>query len=358
MLQALVHAGAGKLVLYTDHEGLVTALANGRHWCERASRPHADVWRMVWSRLADLGGLGDMVQVRHVKAHRAKAAIRKLAGEEQRAAVGNGVADRLAKEGADCDGGWGRSQAVAERAEQVEWSLRWIANFHVWWGAQERPDAEHRGTDGRPEPGGEAEGAEPGSAPVPPCMVPHRLRVDAAGGVSCETCGRAARQRGRQGELARSWCTLEVPLQRGGAAAAAARRTEMVTLRGHQLMRLEAFWWCLRCGAYGRARFQKLLEPCTGVARNPSRRHRLLRGQHPDYPKWWLGEPRRATWDEWLEAAEQASEVRRRYADLARAAHLGPQPDEPGAGPLPTAVAGGYRKGEWVRIVGLAGGAP
>jgi len=351
--QALAHAGAGALVLHTDHEGLVTALERGRAWCTGARRPHADVWREVWRLLEDMGGLGDHLGVRHVRAHRAKAAIQKLEEAERRAAEGNAVADGLAKAGAELDGGWGRSQALAERSEQVRWSLRWLANFHVWWGQQEVQDATRQPREDRREQPLRPPAPAP---PAPLCMVPHRLRVGAGGGVYCETCGRAA-TRQRQDELARSWCTLEVPLQREGAAAAAQQNGAMVTLRGHQLMRLEAFWWCLRCGAYGRARFQKLLEPCSGQARNPSRLYRLRRGQHPDFPRWWLGEPRRATWEEWVEAAAQASEVRRRHGELAAVAHLGPQPGEPGAPggrPLPTAVdEEGYEAGEQVRVVGL-----
>ncbi len=96
--------------VHTDHEAIPKALAKGRQWCVQAGRPHADIWRRIWDCWEDVGGFKAGKVVLHVKAHRSQRAIAQLQGAAKLAAIGNGHADRFAKQG--CRAGPRLCQAV------------------------------------------------------------------------------------------------------------------------------------------------------------------------------------------------------------------------------------------------------
>ena len=92
--------------------GIVHGIAKGRLWCCGARRPHADVWRQIWTKLDDLGFPADVVSFKHVKAHRTALAKASLTPADRFHAKGNEAADAWAKTGANGDAGWGRKQVM------------------------------------------------------------------------------------------------------------------------------------------------------------------------------------------------------------------------------------------------------
>ncbi|CAK0832156.1 unnamed protein product [Prorocentrum cordatum] len=113
--------------IFTDHQGILDGIRRGPRWCFSWGRPHADVWRRIWHKIADVGLEPEWVM--HVKAHRSRAAISRLEGLAQQVARGNEAVDALAKRGAAEDFGYGREQTLESLDEKVKWAIQNIG----WW---------------------------------------------------------------------------------------------------------------------------------------------------------------------------------------------------------------------------------
>ncbi|CAK0858255.1 unnamed protein product [Prorocentrum cordatum] len=113
--------------IFTDHQGILDGIRRGPRWCLSWGRPHADVWRRIWHKIADVGLEPEWVM--HVKAHRSRAAISRLEGLAQQVARGNEAVDALAKRGAAEDFGHGREQTLESLDEKVKWAIQNIG----WW---------------------------------------------------------------------------------------------------------------------------------------------------------------------------------------------------------------------------------
>ncbi|CAK0816522.1 unnamed protein product, partial [Prorocentrum cordatum] len=113
--------------IYTGHKGIIGGLKKGERWCASWKRPHADLRRRIWHKVkdADLG----VSSVCRVKAHRAKAKIAQLQGDELKIAKGNGEVYLLAKAGAELDANFGKQQALEEQGTKVRWAVQNIG----WW---------------------------------------------------------------------------------------------------------------------------------------------------------------------------------------------------------------------------------
>ena len=66
--EALVHC-LPPIRLHVDRADVLKGVARGRAWCVHSNRPHADVWRQIWDKLADIGMGEDGAQVCKIKAH-------------------------------------------------------------------------------------------------------------------------------------------------------------------------------------------------------------------------------------------------------------------------------------------------
>ena len=116
ILQVL-QVGSPPLTVHTDHMAVLQGAARGAKWCTAAARAHADVWRDIWFRIEDLGGLGpETVTFAHVKAHRTAEAKRCMGADERHHTAGNDAADVLAKRGAELDSNWGRTATLQAAA--------------------------------------------------------------------------------------------------------------------------------------------------------------------------------------------------------------------------------------------------
>ena len=166
--------------MYTDHLAIVLGLRRGRAWCCCGKRAHADVWRQIWFCVEDREF--PVENVRHCKAHRSRAAMDALDGQERQAALGNHEVDRLAKAAAEMDAGFGRELAIQEASDRATWALHNIGWWHervdVWDDMQEKPaEPPPRKAESR--------------AARPLDLVQHDL-VSTKDGVRCKACGRQA----------------------------------------------------------------------------------------------------------------------------------------------------------------------
>ena len=114
----------------TDHLAIVQGLERGRAWCTAPRRAHADLWRLIWDVWDDLGGHEAGNVARHCKAHRSKAQLATLSGQQRQDALCNAEADRWAKAGAACDAGFGRDQALVEATAQTKEAVQYILEWH------------------------------------------------------------------------------------------------------------------------------------------------------------------------------------------------------------------------------------
>lgn len=270
------------IIVHTDHAGILSGLARGRDWCTAACRAHADVWRLIWRVIDDLGGLQQGIfEVWHCKAHRSKAAIARLAAPAQAVARGNAQVDVLAKVAAELDAGHGREAALREATLKVRWMLRYVG----WWHAQTEvwPDVEPRRPQEAPDP------AVRRPPPPPPPARPHTLRLITAGTWRCTECGRWASSVGGNRRLRRVECPGVTRLPAAGASG------RYVSVQGHAVMRTGPMFWCLHCGCHAEARVVGLRARCTRRPVSVGPWRRLLAGKHPATGQWLGGEARRVT---------------------------------------------------------------
>ena len=72
--------------------------------------------------------------------------------------------------------------------------------------------------------------------------------------------------------------------------------------RGHALMAIGPWTWCLHCGCHSCVRFVGLLKPCAGAPRSAAYKAilaRLRKGRHPRTGEQVVRKPRRILAAEW-----------------------------------------------------------
>jgi hypothetical protein len=291
--QALRHAvEPGRIV--TDYGGLIGGLARGERWTVRAASAHADVWRLIWRKLADFGGEG-VWEFGKVKAHLGVAAKAGLEGAARLEVQGNEEADRLAKAQSRSHA-WLLAQQVAVRDQthRADMALKHIDGFaravivagDGWGdfdvelvkqlaGPKEGKTGQADAANGRPEHKWFADGA--------------RWR--------CAAC----------------LSTTAEPLRRAGAAPcrghpAAAMVVDVLQMYpvvlGHALWQTGDYVWCARCGAHGSKAPKGLKKQCRAVASISGARARdnLSSGRAPAAKRRdeRIGAPSRFTLRTWL----------------------------------------------------------
>ena len=128
-LLEILRITTGPLTIHVDNKEVVDGVALGEDWCCDARRDGADIWRMIWAILNDLG---ELVNVVKVKAHLTYQHV--LQGRISRAAwSGNAIADRWAKAG--CAEACRLSPTAAIQAQWIRacaW-YRWVVRFSAEW---------------------------------------------------------------------------------------------------------------------------------------------------------------------------------------------------------------------------------
>ena len=85
------------LVIWVDNQGVVDCWHNGEEWCCASSRPTADLWRVCWRLIVDIGA--ECLSVKKCKGHATIADVE--AGRATKfTMVGNDNADHYAVQGA------------------------------------------------------------------------------------------------------------------------------------------------------------------------------------------------------------------------------------------------------------------
>ena len=284
--------------LHVDCALILRGIQAGERWCTHSGRPHADVWRMIWARLADIGLGQDGASFFKVKAHQSKARIAEASDDDQHLLVANSAADTWAKEGAKV--GVNEllefvDQAVTEAAEQVEGALTHIAGL---------ADALLRGQgswgDAAPPPKREPRNRQPLSE-VP--VAQRHTMVRTVYGAQCSRCYRRAYSDEGRTRLETSACAGHVVTR-----LVLDDLGQFASVHGHRLWCTGPYVWCSRCGCHASQRVQKLTDPCNGglPAKGNgtwSRRSNLAAGRAPKAkvtaaP---VGTPRRLTVEQWLQ---------------------------------------------------------
>ena len=186
-----------------------------------------------------------MVEVAHVKAHRAKKGKEKMAKIERFVTDGNQKADELAKAGAVMDEGFmaeARAEATKQEREEVYVALQYVANFHClveeWKDCEElrpKPKEKWSFVDKRRE------------------RMKHRTECCAeANSYRCMRCGKGSED-------------MKTPGRCDGSKRLGKWRSRH--LRGHDLVRRmdrqgEVLIWCTKCSGYARQRVGPDLMNC------------------------------------------------------------------------------------------------
>ena len=238
------------LTIHVDNATVVRGYARGREWCCCSLRPHADVWRLIWDRISDLGPEDGQLKLLKCKSHVSKTARLQMGPKQRAICEGNDVADLWAKEGAkQSDMDKARDQAYLHHEQQVKWALNFIASMNlkvVDWPAVEkipRVDVRKRSRAVRPRK---------------PCT---RIRVAAS------------------------------RLQR------CSRHGAYVKYSRHALMSSSSLLWCAQCGSYSEKRLAGMRRACPGKPRNASAKlvlRKLQCGKHTKFGSF-IGTPRRVT---------------------------------------------------------------
>ena len=294
--------------IHTDHRLIVKGLARGRAWCTAATRPNADLWRLLWFRLDDHGGLGADLSIVWVPGHDEG---------EHLEARGNRLADAMAKSGAAMHELPEEVISEAQRLrDKLSSILRWIGSAAVASSQAARPErqpkperpqrtARERAALARARNAPEAKGrrtsskrriasgnaavhrlpwagmvaedeATHGRPPEGPAFKRRRLT-----GKQKQPEGPAFKRRRLTGKQKQP----ETDQIRGEALDAP--RAKRPALRreeagGHVLYSTGSLVWCSQCGCYGDARVRNLRGACRGTAgKLEFRRQRLLKGRHP-----------------------------------------------------------------------------
>ena len=243
LLMFLAFAGPGKLAFVTDCAWVISCLAAGPAGTTGSMHRHAEIWREIWKKVADIGGL-EFLTVSKIKAHTAKKSVQAGTLEAERR-FGNEAADRLAKMGAAQHP---VSQLVERRADQAiqtaEVVGKTLATLHL--------AALKNGTDTTPKRDRRRrQGATRGIKKTK--AFKHTLVECGQKRVRCATCWRSGASKG---VVERRVCSPGV---------------------GHSLVTLGTCVLCWRCGAFSRGSAILLLQKCRGhpVKKN-SHGHRAL----------------------------------------------------------------------------------
>ena len=251
ILQALRHCSP-PIQIHTDCAAVVQGLKRGSKQCGAAGAKHADVWRMIWHHIDDIG-IGEYgIQILKCKAHMTEAAIQRTEREQQKVAYLNKAADGWAKQGAETDHPveW-HVQALNDQQTKIRGIMKYLAYIEVNTRDVngDRSDAQKKSEKVK-KIGKRRRGRPPGK---------HRPLGH-------------ARWEGQE------WKPHVHAYDKG-----VAKQDERGTL-GHVIWRTGAWTWCHRCGLRSKHKVLGLKKRCRTTFVNSQakvRRDRLKQGRHP-----------------------------------------------------------------------------
>jgi hypothetical protein len=270
VLQTLRHA-CPPITIWVDNAGVVEGITKGRRWCCDSRRPAADLWRMIWWKVDDLGAEDEGVLIRKVKGHATAADV-----EAGRSTVwhkaGNDHADHFAGRGSVLAEELSSTLQDREVFKQAKAWYRWLATLVANWPAD--TDRRKRKERSSQESPATSTGQTESKAPA--------VEEDAAKDAAEDAAAKDAAAKDAAEDAAKE-----------------ARRSAsgIVLGRGHRIYISGRLHWCAICGAYAEQRFKSLKEACTGAAGKGPRSGqlaRMMKGNHPQSGER-MAPPRRLT---------------------------------------------------------------
>ena len=142
---AILRYALPPLSLGTDNAEVVRGWECGPLYCSNPAKEGADLWRMVWEKVGDVGKEG--LTVYKVKAHLGEEAV-----EQGRISwvdwVGNGEADRLAVMGAEKAAQISPNEGCDQQLKRATEYYKWISQYTNAWADDTRREEEVRGAAG------------------------------------------------------------------------------------------------------------------------------------------------------------------------------------------------------------------
>ena len=264
----------------TDCEAVRRGLAAGKRHTTSSRSPHADIWRLIWVLVDDMGISDGGIALDKVKAHMSAAKIAGLMPEARAWALANKEADEAAKLGGEFLAmEAARGQAVGAAAASVREVLSFWASFLP---AAMGPDG-WRDCDHWDDLVTEVKTRVP--------RPRHTLELEYDRGAvrgRCTVCHKVARTFGGVVRLRAEPC-------RGAATARLPVNPDAVgfVTRGHTICTSRSgYLFCSRCGAHTRERLAALKRVCLGRPQTPLYRNilrRLVAGYEPSGYVWYGG---------------------------------------------------------------------
>jgi hypothetical protein len=256
--KVLVHS-VPPIRLHVDCGLVVDGVAKGRRWCTHSSRPHADIWALVWSKLDDLGLCGDGVSVFKIAAHLSKQKKLAMDPAQLKLHIANEQADIRAKMGAEHGVNQFLAfigQAVTDAADKVTGALDLISLL-----AKAVIERDGKWTDATPPPRGVGDSiCKPPRLEAPAAQ--HEVRELVAGQPGWQQCGRCLRAVLGETELEalrRTPCVVH-PAQR----LVADTLSKYASSNGHLLWVTGPYLWCSRCVCHTKLCVRNLAKQCSG----------------------------------------------------------------------------------------------
>ena len=189
--------------IWMDHENHIKAIAKGRAWCTSAKRPNADLWRIVWWNIAELGGVDEGLRFSYTPAHTVARPGEPADVRERR--IGNSWADAMAKRGRDLHV---VAEAVVNRIKELHGIAKSVA---AWLGTAAMTQGASGGPrDSTPRPS-RAAASERATRAASAAKRPRRQHVP---NPECSTCTVCRRSLKRGWELCNTTECLGPPLRR------------------------------------------------------------------------------------------------------------------------------------------------
>jgi hypothetical protein len=248
----------GRIYFYSDCSYVVDTFARGRRHATCAYHTYAEVWRLIFNKVDDIGS--GVVIVRKVKAHATLADVGLTITQWER--DGNIAADRLAKKGTRCHPDNGADIVRVDRCEAViDHVARFIARLNVF--ALSLPDSAKTVRN-------RVKAARTRRCRGPTQRSSRHSIVRLNGLLKCTRCVRTSSDPGRIDKHA-CWRALV----------------------RHNLWYLEPYWFCVKCGAFAYKRSVKLCAGCNGRPSSVGKARvlRLLRNGRDPYSGLTIGIP-------------------------------------------------------------------
>ena len=258
------------MVYHTDQKGILDGFERGRGYCCGSSRPHADVWRMIWSILSqyELDSTRNGVSVNKVKSHVPSRVQATMPTYQLVHVKGNEDADHYAKRGADLDTEVGKPEALKNLGDKVQAAATMIGMVQKHLLDEDLKDADQLNLPKK--------NVQPELVVGP--AEPHRMtrvRVKQKGKDQwrCTACKITTRS-------LRTLASLQFQQCEGSMIG------RIKPHASHRVRETQGFVVCRACGVYGATVTARLRLPCLGGRADSAQKSggqlsRLKRGLHP-----------------------------------------------------------------------------